>query len=66
MKGVCDCVTTVERIQMRLAALHDEIRQLCRNPCDESVAQADVLTARSSRLVQHARQVQDIQAAWAK
>ncbi len=66
MNGVFDCVKTVERIQARINAAYSEVQRLTKNPTADSVNRAEALNRKADRLLDHARRVQDIQAAWCR
>lgn len=66
LNGVVDCVTTIERISARITVLVAEAERLAKNPTAESLDTMFVLDRRTSRLLDHAHRVKDIQAAWCR
>ena len=66
IRGVFDCVSTMERIQARIGVLHAEVQRLTKGePSAEAAIRAEFIAHRCERLIDHAHRVKDIQAAWA-
>jgi len=66
IRGVYDCVRTMERIRDRICVLHNEVQQLTKDPTTEDhVILARRIQVRVERLMDHAHRVRDIQRAWA-